>query len=400
MAVLTVHELSKQYPNSRELAVKEVSFTVEHGEFMVLLGPSGCGKSSVLRMIAGLEPITAGTVSIDGRVVNAVPARDRDIAMVFQSYALYPHMNVYDNLAFGLRRRGVGQAELDQRVQAAAAKLSLLPFLQRKPQALSGGQRQRVALGRAIVRNPKVFLFDEPLSNLDAALRVTTRNELIKQQDELGTTTVYVTHDQVEAMTMGDRICIMNGGEVVQIGRPLDVYRNPVDTFVARFLGNPQMNMLAGRLETQEERAVLDLAGIPLRLPGKILPGLAKHAGKRALVMDGEEPFLHMVRETFSEHGYQVDIARDGEAALRRMKQTPYDLALCDWKMPGLNGQQIYERVRATDLSLSHRMIFITGDVINEKAQQFLQEHRKLCLSKPFSLVEFRAVIGKALAVS
>ncbi len=284
MAVLTVHELSKQYPNSRELAVKEVSFTVEHGEFMVLLGPSGCGKSSVLRMIAGLEPITAGTVSIDGRVVNAVPARDRDIAMVFQSYALYPHMNVYDNLAFGLRRRGVGQAELDQRVQAAAAKLSLLPFLQRKPQALSGGQRQRVALGRAIVRNPKVFLFDEPLSNLDAALRVTTRNELIKQQDELGTTTVYVTHDQVEAMTMGDRICIMNGGEVVQIGRPLDVYRNPVDTFVARFLGNPQMNMLAGRLETQEERAVLDLAGIPLRLPGKILPGLAQHAGRSALV--------------------------------------------------------------------------------------------------------------------
>ena len=157
MAVLTVHELSKQYPNSRELAVKEVSFTVEHGEFMVLLGPSGCGKSSVLRMIAGLEPITAGTVSIDGRVVNAVPARDRDIAMVFQSYALYPHMNVYDNLAFGLRRRGVEQAELEQRVQAAAVKLSLVPFLQRKPQALSGGQRQRVALGRAIVRNPKVF---------------------------------------------------------------------------------------------------------------------------------------------------------------------------------------------------------------------------------------------------
>jgi multiple sugar transport system ATP-binding protein len=284
MAVLAVQELSKQYPNSRELAVKEVSFTVEHGEFMVLLGPSGCGKSSVLRMIAGLEPITAGTVSIDGRVVNAVPARDRDIAMVFQSYALYPHMNVYDNLAFGLRRRGVEQAELDQRVQAAAAKLSLLPFLQRKPQALSGGQRQRVALGRAIVRNPKVFLFDEPLSNLDAALRVTTRNELIRQQDELGTTTVYVTHDQVEAMTMGDRICIMNGGEVVQIGRPLEVYRNPVDTFVARFLGNPQMNMLAGRLETQEERAVLGLAGIPLRLPRKISPGLAQYAGGRVLV--------------------------------------------------------------------------------------------------------------------
>ena len=284
MAILTVHQLSKQYANSRELAVKEVSFTVEHGEFIVLLGPSGCGKSSVLRMIAGLEPITAGTVSIDGRVVNASPAKDRDIAMVFQSYALYPHMNVYDNLAFGLRRRGVGQEELDKRVQAAAVKLVLVPFLKRKPQALSGGQRQRVALGRAIVRNPKVFLFDEPLSNLDAALRVTTRNELIKQQDELGTTTVYVTHDQVEAMTMGDRICIMNGGEVVQIGRPLEVYRNPVDTFVARFLGNPQMNLIAGRLDTQEDRAVLNLSGIPLRLPGEISPVLGHYAGGSVLI--------------------------------------------------------------------------------------------------------------------
>ena len=268
MAVVTVDQLSKRYEGSSELAVKDVSFTVEDGEFMVLLGPSGCGKSSVLRMIAGLEPITSGTISIDGRVVNPIPAKDRDIAMVFQSYALYPHMDVYTNLAFGLRRRQVASDEIDRRVRAVAAKLGLTPFLRRKPHALSGGQRQRVALGRAIVRNPKVFLFDEPLSNLDAALRVSTRNELIKQQHELGTTTVYVTHDQVEAMTMGDRMCIMNKGEVVQVGRPLDVYRHPADTFVARFLGNPPMNLLKGTLAIAGERATLQLGGTMIALSG------------------------------------------------------------------------------------------------------------------------------------
>src|SRR5271166_2207235 len=230
---------------------------------MVLLGPSGCGKSSVLRMIAGLEPITAGTVSIDGAVVNAVPARDRDIAMVFQSYALYPHMDVYNNLAFGLRRRGVARDEIDRRVRGAAEKLGLTTFLARKPHALSGGQRQRVALGRAVVREPKVFLFDEPLSNLDAALRVTTRNELIRQQREIGVTTIYVTHDQVEAMTMGHRICIMDKGEVVQTGAPLEVYRNPVNTFVARFLGNPPMNLVP--IELGEFSGQLGSICIPLR---------------------------------------------------------------------------------------------------------------------------------------
>jgi multiple sugar transport system ATP-binding protein len=268
VAVVTVDQLNKRYEGSPELAVKDVSFTVADGEFMVLLGPSGCGKSSVLRMIAGLEPITTGTVSIDSRVMNPVPAKDRDIAMVFQSYALYPHMDVYTNLAFGLRRRHVAKEEIDRRVRAVAAKLGLTPFLRRKPHALSGGQRQRVALGRAIVRNPKVFLFDEPLSNLDAALRVSTRNELIKQQHELGTTTIYVTHDQVEAMTMGDRMCIMNKGQVVQVGRPLDVYRHPADTFVARFLGNPPMNLLKGTLETAGERARLRLGSAAVALSG------------------------------------------------------------------------------------------------------------------------------------
>ena len=249
MGAVTIHELSKRYDGSSDFAVKGISLTVADGEFMVLLGPSGCGKSSVLRMIAGLEPITAGTVAIDGKVVNAVPAKDRDIAMVFQSYALYPHMDVFNNLAFGLRRRGVARPEIERRVNAVAVQLGLDPYLKRKPYALSGGQRQRVALGRAIVRQPKVFLFDEPLSNLDAALRLTTRNELIRQQREIGITAIYVTHDQLEAMTMGHRICIMDQGTVMQIGAPLEVYRNPVNTFVAKFLGSPPMNFLPAQAD-------------------------------------------------------------------------------------------------------------------------------------------------------
>ena len=278
MAVVTMDRLCKRYDGAAEAAVKDMSLTVADGEFMVLLGPSGCGKSSALRMIAGLEPITSGTVAIDGRPINHVPAKDRDIAMVFQSYALYPHMTVRENLAFGLRRRKMPREEIDRRVARVAEKLGLAPFVARKPHALSGGQRQRVALGRAIVRDPKVFLFDEPLSNLDASLRVTTRNELVKQQHELGTTTIYVTHDQVEAMTMGDRICIMNKGEVVQIGKPLEVYRNPADTFVARFLGNPPMNLLAGRLERRESGCVLAVAGSSFEIPGYSPAALARYA--------------------------------------------------------------------------------------------------------------------------
>jgi len=284
VAIVTVDGLCKRYAGAPAPAVHDVTFTVADREFMVLLGPSGCGKSTVLRMIAGLEPISAGTVSIDGKVVNQVPAKARDIAMVFQSYALYPHMTVYDNLAFGLRRRAIGKAEVARRVQAAAVKLELTELLQRKPHALSGGQRQRVAVGRAIVRDPKVFLFDEPLSNLDAALRVSTRNELIRQQREIGTTSIYVTHDQVEAMTMGDRICIMNQGEVVQIGRPLEVYRSPADTFVSRFLGNPPMNLLPGRLEQRNDGIVAHLAGGTFALPMREASVLARYAGGEVIV--------------------------------------------------------------------------------------------------------------------
>jgi multiple sugar transport system ATP-binding protein len=241
MAVVRLDRLCKRYGTIT--VVDDVDLTVADGEFMVLLGPSGCGKSTTLRMIAGLETISSGLLSIDGRPVNDVPAKDRDIAMVFQSYALYPHMSVAENLAFGLRRRKIDRAEIDRRVADAARMLGLSALLERKPAALSGGQRQRVALGRAMVREPMVFLFDEPLSNLDASLRVNTRNELIKQHRRLGSTMIYVTHDQVEAMTMGTRICVMNNGRVAQIGAPLEVYWQPADTFVARFLGSPPMNL-------------------------------------------------------------------------------------------------------------------------------------------------------------
>jgi multiple sugar transport system ATP-binding protein len=280
MAVVSIDKLSKQYAAGGDFAVREVDLAVADGEFMVLLGPSGCGKSSILRMVAGLEPITAGTVSIDGRVVNQVPAKDRDIAMVFQSYALYPHMTVRDNLAFGLRRRGVRSDEIARRVQEVASRLGLVTLLARKPHALSGGQRQRVALGRAIIRQPKVFLFDEPLSNLDAGLRVGTRGEISRQQREIGTTTIYVTHDQAEAMTMGHRICIMNAGQVVQTGAPLEVYRRPANAFVARFLGNPPMNLLPAALEPAGDHARVHLAGATFDLPDWPLASLQAHLNR------------------------------------------------------------------------------------------------------------------------
>ncbi|MCL4745267.1 MAG: sn-glycerol-3-phosphate ABC transporter ATP-binding protein UgpC [Burkholderiaceae bacterium] len=280
MATVTLDRLNKRYSAGAELAVDDVSLAIAHGEFFVLLGPSGCGKSTTLRMIAGLESISAGELAIDGKRVNDVPSKDRDIAMVFQSYALYPHMSVFDNLAFGLRRRGVDKAEIGRRVNDVAATLGLAEYLARKPHALSGGQRQRVALGRAIVRDPKVFLFDEPLSNLDAALRVGTRGELVRLHKKLGATMIYVTHDQVEAMTMGDRICIMNRGRVVQTGAPLEVYSQPADTFVASFLGSPPANLLAARIDG--ESIVLGETRLPL---AGALSAAARSAPSREVIV-------------------------------------------------------------------------------------------------------------------
>jgi ABC-type sugar transport system ATPase subunit len=224
--------------------VHGVDLDIKSGEFVVFVGPSGCGKSTLLRMIAGLEPITGGEVSIGGRVVNDVPSPQRGIAMVFQSYALYPHMSVYENMAFGLKLARTPKAEVDQRVREAARILQIEPYLDRMPKALSGGQRQRVAIGRAIVRDPKVFLFDEPLSNLDAALRAQTRVEIAKLHDALDATMIYVTHDQVEAMTLADRIVVLNAGKIEQVGTPLELYREPVNTFVAGFIASQRMNFV------------------------------------------------------------------------------------------------------------------------------------------------------------
>ncbi len=247
MATVTLDGVRKSY-GTREV-VHGVSCAVADGELVVVVGPSGCGKSTLLRMVAGLETISAGTVAIDGRIVNGVEPKDRDIAMVFQNYALYPHMSVYDNMAYGLKMRRMGRAEITARVGRAAAILQLAELLERKPRQLSGGQRQRVAMGRAIVRDPKVFLFDEPLSNLDAKLRVQMRVEIKRLQQELATTSLYVTHDQVEAMTLADRLVVMNAGTVDQIGPPLDLYERPATVFVAGFIGSPAMNLVAGRLD-------------------------------------------------------------------------------------------------------------------------------------------------------
>jgi multiple sugar transport system ATP-binding protein len=242
MATITYEHVTKRFDET--VAVNDLSVDVADGEFLVLVGPSGCGKTTALRMLAGLEDITEGRVLIGERVVNNVAPGKRDIAMVFQSYALYPHMTIYSNLAFGLKNFNVPKREIDRRVREAADILELGNLLKRKPKQLSGGQRQRVALGRAIVREPAAFLMDEPLSNLDAALRLQTRAEILKLQNRLGTTTIYVTHDQVEAMTMGDRIAVMNHGILQQIGTPHELYTNPTNTFVATFIGSPAMNLL------------------------------------------------------------------------------------------------------------------------------------------------------------
>jgi multiple sugar transport system ATP-binding protein len=248
MAGVSFDQVSKVYPDGTR-AVDEITLDIEDGEFMVLVGPSGCGKTTALRMVAGLEDISEGVVRIGERVVNHVPPRERDIAMVFQSYALYPHLSVYENIAFGLRLHKVPKSEVDKRVKEAARILDLEPFLKRKPRALSGGQRQRVAMGRAIVRQPQAFLMDEPLSNLDAKLRVHMRAEVSRLQRDLGTTTIYVTHDQVEAMTMGDRVAVMRKGEIQQVNTPQELYDRPVNLFVGGFIGSPAMNMVEATVE-------------------------------------------------------------------------------------------------------------------------------------------------------
>ena len=294
MAQVEISCLVKTYPDRTgpgARAVDGIDLTISDKEFMVLVGPSGCGKSTTLRMIAGLEDISGGSISIDGRKVNDVAPKDRDIAMVFQNYALYPHMSVYENMAFGLKLRNVPKAEIDTRVREAATLLGLETYLDRKPKALSGGQRQRVAVGRAIVRRPKVFLFDEPLSNLDAKMRVGMRAEISRLHQQLGATMIYVTHDQVEAMTMGDRICVMREGRILQVAAPLELYNQPADLFVAGFIGSPPMNFFTGTLAGKGASVCFVESGatpFPVTVP--LPPALAAAAQGCAEVVLGVRP--------------------------------------------------------------------------------------------------------------
>ncbi len=283
MAQVSLRKVIKAYEGGVQ-AVKGIDLEIADHEFVVLVGPSGCGKSTTLRMIAGLEEISGGDIAIGGTVVNDIPPRDRDIAMVFQNYALYPHMSVYDNMAFGLTLRKFPKAEIDKRVTEAARILDITPLLERKPKALSGGQRQRVAMGRAIVRDPKVFLFDEPLSNLDAKLRVQMRTEIKKVHQTVKTTTIYVTHDQVEAMTLADRVVVMNHGVIEQVGPPQELYHHPATRFVAGFIGSPAMNFIPARIE--EASGALNVVmnnGTTLAVPEERVARYRPYAGKQVL---------------------------------------------------------------------------------------------------------------------
>jgi multiple sugar transport system ATP-binding protein len=286
VAAVTFEQVGKVYADGTR-AVSGMSLEIRDGEFMVLVGPSGCGKTTALRMVAGLEGISEGVLRIGDRVVNNVPARDRDIAMVFQSYALYPHLSVYDNIAFGLRLRKMPKDEIDRRVREAAHVLGLEEFLERKPRALSGGQRQRVAMGRAIVREPSAYLMDEPLSNLDAKLRVHMRAEISALQDDLGVTTIYVTHDQVEAMTMGDRVAVMRKGELQQVAPPQDLYEHPVNLFVGGFIGSPAMNMVEAAVERRNGTHVVVVGSQALALGDELLrrrPALESYVGRKVVL--------------------------------------------------------------------------------------------------------------------
>ena len=295
MASVVLEGVNKYYEKNIH-AVKDAILQIEDKEFVVLVGPSGCGKSTLLRMIAGLEEISSGEIKIGNRVVNNVSPKDRDIAMVFQNYALYPHMTVFENMAFGLRIRKFEQREIERRVKEAAELLDLTDYLQRKPKALSGGQRQRVAVGRAIVRKPEVFLFDEPLSNLDAKLRVQMRLEISRLHNRLGATMIYVTHDQVEAMTMGDRIVVMKDGSIQQVDTPLNIYNKPSNMFVAGFIGSPAMNFFEGRIANQNDEASVFKSG-EIGFPLNKTQMISKSYHNKNIVMGIRPEHLHISKE-------------------------------------------------------------------------------------------------------
>jgi multiple sugar transport system ATP-binding protein len=290
MAKVTLNHVRKSFDAAGKPAVADFSLEIGDKEFVVLVGPSGCGKSTTLRLIAGLEELTDGEIYIDDRLVNAVPPKERDIAMVFQTYALYPHMTVYENLAFSLKMKKAPKEEIDAKVKAAAELLEISDLLKRKPKSLSGGQRQRVAIGRAIVRHPKVFLMDEPLSNLDAKLRNQMRAELIKLRKSIQTTFIYVTHDQTEAMTLGDRIVVMKDGLIQQLGTPFEVFTRPANQFVAGFIGTPQMNFISGRIVSSGGRFAVNVLGAEFTLPDSLQERLRRMEPAKAEVTVGIRP--------------------------------------------------------------------------------------------------------------
>ncbi len=344
MANVTLRRVTKTYPGGFE-AIKGIDFAVGDGQFCVLVGPSGCGKSTLLRMVAGLETITGGEIDIGGRIVNQVEPAERDIAMVFQNYALYPHMSVYNNMAYGLRNRRMAEPEIKNRVDEAARILELGAMLERKPGQLSGGQRQRVAMGRAIVRQPKVFLFDEPLSNLDAKLRIAMRVEIRKLQRRLKTTSIYVTHDQLEAMTLADILVVMNGGQVEQIGNPLDIYQKPATTFVASFIGAPPMNLLplqSDELKSQlaghggavaAEAGILGIRPEDFTVSNDAGGGIAFDLTVEAVERVGAETYIYGARQ------------REGQAVAANPGELPPGEVIV--RIPGAIAPGIGERIRA-----------------------------------------------------
>ena len=317
MPTVRLNGLQKIYPgkgkNSPVEAVKKIDLEIQDREFMVLVGPSGCGKSTTLRMIAGLEEVNVGTIAIDDHIINELPPKDRDIAMVFQNYALYPHMTVFENIAFGLKLRKFPQTEIQNRVEEAARILGIENLLNRKPKALSGGQRQRVAVGRAIVRKPKIFLFDEPLSNLDAKTRAFTRMEISKLHCRLDATMIYVTHDQIEAMTMGDRICVMNAGEIMQTANPLELYNKPANLFVAGFIGSPSMNFIKGRVERKDGKVLLTKIctsedGMQIELGSRLSSLANSYVGKELILGIRPEDLIISPDEIQAGNGFDLDI--------------------------------------------------------------------------------------------
>jgi multiple sugar transport system ATP-binding protein len=313
MSGIVLDSVTKQFAGG-VVAVRDVSLEVGPGEFVVLVGPSGCGKTTTLRMVAGLEEVSSGKISIGGRAVTRLPPRKRDIAMVFQNYALYAHMTVRANMAFGLKMAKLPKPEQRRRVEHAARMMGITELLDRKPKQLSGGQRQRVAMGRAIVREPAAFLMDEPLSNLDAKLRVEMRSEISNLQRRIGTPTLYVTHDQTEAVTMGDRVAILRDGVLVQLGSPEEVYDHPANIFVASFIGSPAMNLVEGRLERDGDRWLVSFGGSRLLVPATVLsrrPGLARHSGRDVIVGVRPEDFSFAERHGTSDDGIvEITVAR------------------------------------------------------------------------------------------